>query len=745
MPTDATPTEGQLTEAEKHTKTPDALSDDDFLALAHQRFKLADEAEARWRRESLEDFEFYSGDQWPADIKSARNIAKRPCLTINRIKTSKNIITNEQRQQRPAIQVNPVGNGATTDKAQLVQGLVRHIEVDSEAEVADDTAFDNLVIGGMGYYHLRTEYRPGKTFAQDIKIDRVKNPFTIYLDPNYEKADGSDAEWGFKITDLTTANFKAKYPKAKAASLDDFESVGDNAKDWISKDFVRVALYYYTEYEDVTYYQLESGEIVEELPEGEEAVQQRTEQVPHVKCCTITAVDKLDEKDVVFDSVPLIPAVGEDLDINGKRYVAGMVRSAKDPQRSYNFYESGAAEMVTLGPKAPWLLAEGQDENHEEEWANANVKNYSRLIYKAFDSASRPLPPPVRNSIEPPIEAMVAMRQSAAENIQATTGINDANLGQRKPDESGRAVLLRQRQGDVSSVNFSDNLARAKRRIGRMIVKAAPLVYDLTQVMRIFNPDGTVDHVIVSSGDPEGVAKLRAEHPEIKHTIDWEVDGDYDVTVSVGPSYQTKRQEAVASIMALIQAAPQVLAIVGDLLVGNMDWNNAKEIAARLKKMLPPQLQDDPNQDPAAAAQNAQAQLAALQQVHQQVVGALQQAQQIIQTKQVEMQGKLQIEKLRTDADVLLGKMKALTPIIVAEINTKAQDAGLRAQIDADIATELHTTAHETALSAMEHGQTLQQQQSAAAAQAANSVVSAQASAANQPPTENAPESQPQT
>jgi Phage P22-like portal protein len=719
-----------LTETEKHVRTPDELSEQDFLDLAHSRFKLAEEAEARWRREAHEDFQFFAGDQWPADIKSQRNIDKRPCLTINRIKTSKNIITNEQRQQRPAIQVNPVGNGATVDKAQVVQGMVRHIEVDSEAEIADDITFDNLVIGGMGFYHLRTEYRKGKTFEQDIKIDGIKNSFRCYLDPSYEKPDGSDAKWGFLITDLTVPDFKAAHPKAQAASLDDFSSVGDNAKDWISKDFVRVALYYYIDYEDVTYYQLADGSIVEELPEGVEALKQRTEQIPHVKACTITAVDKLDAKDTVWESVPLIPAIGEDLDINGKRYVAGMVRSAKDPQRSYNFYESGAAEMVTLGPKAPYLMAEGQDKNHEQEWKNANVKNYSRLIYKRYDEAGRDLGQPTRNSIEPPIEAMVQMRQSAAENIQATTGINDANLGQRKADESGRAVLLRQKQGDVSSINFSDNLARAKRRIGRMIVKAMPKVYDTTQVMRIINPDQTVDHAIVHNDDAAGAAELQAKNPQIKNVIDWKVDGDYDVTVSVGPSYQTKRQEAVASIMALIQAAPQVLSVVGDLLVGNMDWNNAKEIAARLKKMLPPQLQDDPNQDPAAAAQQAQGQLAALQQVHQQVVGALQQAQQIIQTKQVEMKGKFDIEQLKTNAEILMAKMKALTPIIVAEINTKAQDSQLRTQIDADVATELHTAAHEVASQTLEHQQTLEQQQQSAAAAAAQAKQAQDAQAA---------------
>jgi len=318
------------------------------------------------------------------------------------------------------------------------------------------------------------------------------------------------------------------------------------------------------------------------------------------------------------------------------------------------------------------------------------------------------------------------MRQSGAANIEAVTGINDAVIGRVRPDESGKAVLARQKQGDVSNLNYSDNSARAKRRVGRLILAAIPKVYDTPTIMRIINPDGTAQHLVTHHGadQKDAATLLMKQNPAVKKMFDLSV-GTYDVTVSVGPSYQTKRQEAVASIMALIQATPEILSLVGDLLVGNMDWSGAPEIAKRLKLWVMqqnPWMQSEEGDTPQAQAQKATAQLAALQQVHGQVVDALQQAQNIISSKQVEAAAKQNIEKMRIDADILLGRMRALTPIIVAEINTKAQDEGIRSQIDADLATELRSQAHEFSMGAVDNQH---EKDMAASAQAAQLVAAA--------------------
>jgi hypothetical protein len=680
-------------------RTPEEKSK--FLSTAMSRFKLASEAEAEWRREGLEDLQFCIGSQqWAPEIKSRRANEQRPCLTINRTKQFKKLIVNDQRQQRPAIQINPKGSGASIDDAQILQGIIRSIEVDSESEIADDMAFEWMVITGRGLSRVLTEYADDDSFNQVCKIETIRNPFLWYLDPAALRPDKSDMKWAFGIADMMRDAFSADYPESAAASLDDFSSIGDNAQEWLNKETVRVAEYYYVEFDKVT---LKVGD------------RERIVRKPKVKWAKISAVDILEEADIPCKWIPLVVVEGEDFDINGRRHLAGLIRDLRDPQKNYNVWTSSAAEMVLLGPKAPFLIAEGQIAGHESEWAQANTKNFSCLVYKEIGINGTPVPPPQRNSVEPPIQAIMALQQAAANDMQAVAGINDANLGERRPDESGKAVLLRQKQGDLSTFEYSDNQSRAIRHRGRILMEMIPQIMDVAQVAQIINPDGTTDHAIVHSGSPDDAAELQQdpENAEIKKVLDLS-KGKYSVTISVGPSYQTKRQEAVASIMALISAAPQVLNIVGDLLVGNMDWNNAPEIAKRLKKMLPAQLQDDGDDaTPEQQLAKAQQQLQAMQQVHQQVMGALQQAQQIIQTKQVEQQGKVAIEKLKTDADVLMAKMRALTPILVAEINTKSQDGQVRQQIDADVAMELHGAAHDIAM------QRDQQQNAAALAQQA--------------------------
>jgi Phage P22-like portal protein len=699
---------GERTPAEEKKKK--------FLELAMQRFKQAEDAEARWRRDALEAFNFYIGEQWPVDIKAQRDRDRRPCLTINRLKTFKRLICNEMRQQRPAIQINPVGDGASTETAQIEQGMIRHIEVNSDAEVSYDIADENMVIGGLGWLELSTRFRPGKTMQQEIHIGAATNPFMHYGDPTTIESDKSDSQFHFKIRDYTRAEFEKEFPNTEAASLDDFSSVGDNAKDWLMKDAVRVAEYWYMEYQDSVLYQLADGSIVEEEPEGGDednpTVSKRNWQKPVCMWCKITAVDIIDGnedntagRETVWDSIPNVPVIGEERDINGKRYIVGMVHDAIDPQRQFNYWETACTEKIALANKAQWKAYAEVLEGFENEWASSNRENKAVLRAKAVMKGEELLPLPERIDAEAAIEAMAQMRQSGAANIEAVTGINDAMIGRVRPDESGKAVLARQKQGDVSNLNYSDNSARAKRRVGRLILPAIPKVYDVPTIMRIVNPDGTTQHVVthVGAGQKDDATALLKQNPAIAKMFDLSV-GTYDVTVSVGPSYQTKRQEAVASIMALLQAAPQVLSLVGDLLVGNMDWNQAPEISKRLKLWVMqqnPWLQTEEGDTPQIQAQKAQAQLAALQQVHGQVVDALQQAQNIISAKQVEQQGKMGIEKMRIDADVLLAKMKTLGPILVAEINTKAQDKTVRDQIDADVASELRGMAHELAMASV--------------------------------------------
>jgi hypothetical protein len=360
---------------------------------------------------------------------------------------------------------------------------------------------------------------------------------------------------------------------------------------------------------------------------------------------------------------------------------------------------SAATEAIALAPKAPFVGAEGQFENHEGQWGQANIRNFAYLEYKPVSVAGQPVPPPQRMAVEPPIQAMMLMVRQADNDLKSTTGIYDASLGQQGPEQSGRAILMRQKQGDIATLNYSDNLSRSIRFTGRQLLDLIPRIYDAPRVQRIVNPDGSIKHIGVFNSVQSGLGQQAAmqmiasrgpqvpEMQAIQRIYDVGT-GRYDVTLSVGPGYQSKRQETAQSMMALIQAYPNIMAFVGDLLVKNMDWPGADEIAQRLRRMLPPQLQDQAG-DVASQLAMAQSQVQQLSQQHELLTKALNQANDVINTRQVEAQNKYQIALLQEQ-----------TKIVVAELNARVDEAKSRADRELAQLEMMHDAAHERAMAA---------------------------------------------
>lgn len=613
-----------------------------FLAKARERFKLAQEAEARIREEALADLEFRAGRQWPDDVRSQRTLDKRPCLTINRLPSIIKQVTNEQRQNRPAIKVSPVDDHADPETAEVIQGIVRHIEVNSNADQAYDKAHEDAVTMGFGYFRVVTEYLDPRSFDQEIVIKRIRNPFTVYFDPACQEPDYSDARFAFIVEEVSKDEYKELYPRSEMAGLTDFASVGDRAAGWLTGSSVRVAEYFYVEKQPRTLAVLADGSVVflEEVPEGAQVVAKRETQVPTVHWCKINGIEKLEETAWPGQWIPIVPVLGDELDINGERQLIGMVRDAKDPQRMYNYWATAETEMIALAPRAPFIGAEGQFEGHEVAWKQANVRNFAYVEYKPTSVAGHPIPPPQRQVFEPPIQAISMARMQSAEDLKATTGIYDASLGARSNETSGVAIQARQREGDVANFHFTDNLSRAIRHCGRILIDLIPKVYDTPRVVRIIGADEQQKTVQVNQPFMEGgVNKL----------YDLSV-GRYDVTVSAGPSFMTKRQESVASMMELTKTYPQLAQIAGDLLVKNMDWPGADQIAERLKKLLPPELQDD-EEKPIPPC--VQAQMNALMEQHKQLTAALDQATEALNTKKLELESRERIEALKVQADLV--------------------------------------------------------------------------------------------
>ena len=548
----------------------------DLIELALTRFKAAADAEFETRRDSLDDLEFSIGNQWPINIKTQRERKNKPCLVMDQIQQSIRLVCNGYRQQRPSINVNPIGDGADVDTAEILQGVVRHIEVISDAEIPYDWAHECVVRTGFGSWRMLNEYANDESDDQEIFLKPIRNQFTVYWQPGVPH---HEAKWAFIVADETHEEYKDEYSDS-SLSQTNFTSTGDAPPEWVTKETVRVAEYF---------------EIKEKKGKGKRPKKE-------VLWRKINAFEILDGgvegKPLPGTSIPIFTAVGDDIDVNGKRYLAGLVRNAKGPQRMYNYFCSTATQTMALAPVAPVMVVEGQLSGFEKQWENANTGDVAVVTYKQIDVGGKPCPAPVHFQSEPPIEGVTMMIRQAGMDLKAATGLYDPSLGQRRGDESGKAIERLQSQGDVATLNYSDNMAREMRRCGRVMLEWIRELYEVPRIQRIINPDGSVKQVVIHNGpeqlaDAQALAAQDAEADPSKIKKIYDIGtGRYDVAVSVGPSYQSKRQEAVATQMEIVKADPQAMPIIGDILFGNMDIPGAQEISKRWKKMLPPQLQD---------------------------------------------------------------------------------------------------------------------------------------------------------
>lgn len=644
---------------------------DDFMVTARKRFQMAAEAEQPIRQEALEDQRFYFGEQWPDHIRQDRERAQRPCEVVNRLPQIVQQMTNQQRQNRPMAQINPVGSRADIKTAEIIQGLIRHTEINSDADIAYDTAFESAAICGFGYWRIRADYVDGDSSDQDIFDEWIDDAFSVYLDPTARKYDKSDMGFAFIMSDLTPDRFAYEFPGATMLGLDDFRSIGDMERFWFSSGRIRVAEYYWVEETERTLVTLTSGITVDEdelLDEDEIQMKDgmpvmRRARTPRVMYTKISALEELEpRRRIPGRYVPIIPVYGRQGIVDGKRQVMGLVRDMRGPQRIFNYATNKIIEAVSLAPMAPWVVAEGQIEGYEQFYQQSNTRPIAYLPYRTVDLMGKPAPPPQRQTADVPIAAMVAVLAQSDQNLKAVSGYYPESLGEPKNDESGKAILARQQRGDVANLHLSDNFNRSLRHAVKVKLAMIPEIWDTARIQRIIDPDET--HRMVKLNQPfeeEGMLKV----------FDVRV-AQYDVVISAGPSYHSKRAEFVSSVLSLVQAAPETMSLVLDLLVQNMDWPGAQEIADRLRQMLPPQLQKpDPNSDEPQIPPQAQQKITQLMQQNAQLIQALQQATSTIETK-----------RLQYESDRQLTEFKGYIDVLKALISSKSSEATALMQAD---------------------------------------------------------------
>lgn len=628
--------------------------DKDVISDALEAFRLSEEAESDNREAWIDDVRFARlGEQWPEAVKRQRELDGRPCLTINRLPSMIRQVLNDARQNDPAIKVHPVGYGASRETAKILDGLIRNIEYTSNADVAYDTALEGAAYGGFGYFRISTDYADDDEFDQDIRIERISNPLNVYGDEKSTAADSSDWNKAFVTENYSDDDFEARWKGAEKSSWE--TDYRDTPHGWRDDDLVRVAEYWTREEAPSTLLKLSNGSVMYE-PEFEKikpildvqgiyVVGTRPSKTHKVTQRILTGAEVLETNEWAGRYIPIVPVYGEEVFIEGKRHFVSLVRWAKDPQQMFNYWRTASTELVALAPKTPFIGPKGAFNSDASKWSTANVVSHP---YIEYDGGM----PPQRQPFAGPPAGALQEAMNAQDDIKSTMGIYDAALGARSNETSGRAILQRQRESDTATFNYVDNLSRAIKHAGRIIVDLIPKVYSAPRIIRVIHEDGSNESVPINQefvpDDPQSKIAQQGQQEQAEGLVKLFdlTTGKYDVTCEVGPSYATKRQEAAAQMMELGRAYPPLMQIAGDLLAKNLDWPGADDIAERLKAMLPPQIQ---GKNPQAAQMQQQMQMMDAQ--AKQAIGQLTQQLQQLQQKLSAEQNSQQADMLRLEID----------------------------------------------------------------------------------------------
>lgn len=566
------------------------------------------------------------GAQWNSQDYNDRVLTGRPALTIDQLSQFIHQVGNDIRMNTPTVNVIPDSSGASEETADVYKGIIRTIEYKSGADDVYDTASLNAIKCSIGFIRVDHEYCDDMGFEQDLVIKRVINPLAVFIDDASIECDGRDAKYAFVVEPMRVSEFKALYPDKAPVS---FEPSRLSKKD---DEFLNIAEYFVLEEHEKTIGLREDGE-VEEADEEYEYSSTRVIKKIKVKRYKLSGADVLEETTFPGKYIPIVPVYGEEAWKNGQRHLFSLIRKAKQAQQMFNYWKSLETEILMKQPNAPIMVPEGAIEDYQEDWKTPSKS--MALRYRYMDDKGNPMPQPQR--LEPPVmpNGVLNAARECVESIKATIGMYNASLGQRSNEQSGKAIMARQREGDVATYHFADNLVRSITQVGRILVCAIPEIYDTPRIMKMLGEEGEIRDV--------GINGAMAEAQEAAFDLK---KGKYSVRVETGAPYTTRRQEAAEFFTQVVSRQPELMNVMGDLLFKNMDFAGAQEMASRMKKLIDPKLTEE-NAEIDPEKEQLKQVIQEGQGILQQLQAENQQLQQELKSKQADLQLRAQDSQVK--------------------------------------------------------------------------------------------------
>jgi len=579
----------------------------------------------------MEDLKFaeadsYNGYQWPDSIRRTRDLQDKPALTLNVTRQHNLKIINDMRKAKESCKILGMGNGATQESANIIKACIRHIEYVSKAQRnAYTPARGFQVKGGIGWWRIVTDYESNETFDQEIYIKGVPDPLSVYMDCDCQEPDCSDARYAFIFSFMPRELVEAlipDYPWQVGApkmpiGIAPGESFFIEKDNWIVAEYFRkvpvqdkLISFIAPAGDRVTVRESRlPGEIAAEL-KRQDRVMVRNIVDQQVEWKLIVGDEIVDETIWPGKYIPLIRAIGEESVIEGIMDRKGHTRALMDAQRMFNYNASASVEFGALQTKSPWLAAAAAIEGLEGMWNTANTENHSVLIWKHVDDDNPEGVIPAPQRIEPPnaSPAFETGMQTAFQQMMMTSGQYANQQGALGNERTGRAIEDRIQEGESSTYHFIDNYEDALVYTYQQIIDLIPKVYDTRRIKHILADDGVEMEIELDPGAVQVYAyQMDRENRIIRRVLNPTM-GTYEVAATIGPNVESKREEAVDKLTQILTEAPALTAIIGDILLRNMDFNDAQEAAIRLRRMVPPQaLVQGPSQQEQQLTQQVQA------------------------------------------------------------------------------------------------------------------------------------------
>jgi hypothetical protein len=587
----------------------------DLIAEIKHNYEMSNTTNSENRRLFSEDLRFAfdseTNGQWDPIVLSQRR--GRPSYTFNRVIGAINLVLGDQRQTRPAVKIRASNKAGAQGTADIFGGMFRDIEQVSSAESIYDQQFKYAVAGGWGAWRIVPEYEDDNSFSQVLRIKDIPNPLTVFWDPEAQDPCAGDAMWAIISDRISEEKYEALYPGFKPQNFE----VSRDGRGWAMDKEVRIAEYF----KKVPYTKkialMDDGTIIEYTSEQKKIDDHLKETNPNGKYPKPVKFRKVktwkvvwhlvDGKNILegpieydWKRIPVIRCPGRFVNIEGKQKMQSLIRHSKDSQRAYNYHRSTMIETAALTPRSPYIVTGKMVKGYEDVWATANTTARPYLPYDVDPDA--PGQKPMREPPPDVPQALLALAQQDVSDIQASTGYFDPALGEASDSDraSGKALVARQRKSDLGSYEFIDQFGKALKLTVECALDMIPTVYDTERVVRVIGQDGVDKYLTVNGQDASDPEALKNDLKK----------GAYDVTVTIGPSYQTARQETLATLLDAAATMPIIGEVAPDIIAKNIDVTDGDELVRRLripliqkglvqptdeeKKMMPPPQPPDP-------------------------------------------------------------------------------------------------------------------------------------------------------